>query len=493
MNLVLLVAGFFTVGASLISFWLIMRHQQNMSNPSVQSKIVGIIWMIPIYAIDSFLGLWMPNNAEYVNMLRDCYEAYVLYLFLSLMLSYLGCEDEECEYRLVTYLEKLPTVKRSCPFNWICGDEEPKGREFLRYCKFGTLQYCVVRPLTTAIAMILDQFDLYHESDMSFSYGYIYILFIMNVSIGYAFIVLASFYHSMKYKLKPYEPVGKFLCIKCVIFFAFWQSVVITCLVKVGVITEIGIYDAQKVSTGMQNFLICIEMFLAAIAFTYTFGFEPFTAGYVNEKEQQMLRNEYDAENQAALEHFTSNPVHNFGNKGGKHSKHYKKHVGLLNAIRSNNSGHKKAHASSSNGATGFSVDSDSVNAANKYQLIEMTHDDVVRTTPLVSNSSGGTPSAAVYTNNKAGSHVIGGSSRPNGYSSSHMPHHVKEPHTMVGRAGDLLDKHFAARTAIRDFNQTMPLVLPTGFEMHRGIQVNSDPEARLRALEEENRLLNED
>lgn len=74
MNLVLLVAGFFTVGASLISFWLIMRHQQNMSNPSVQSKIVGIIWMIPIYAIDSFLGLWMPNNAEYVNMLRDCYE-----------------------------------------------------------------------------------------------------------------------------------------------------------------------------------------------------------------------------------------------------------------------------------------------------------------------------------------------------------------------------------------------------------------------------------
>lgn len=74
MNLVLLVAGFFTVGASLISFWLIMRHQQNMSNRSVQTKIVGIIWMIPIYAIDSFLGLWMPNNAEYVNMLRDCYE-----------------------------------------------------------------------------------------------------------------------------------------------------------------------------------------------------------------------------------------------------------------------------------------------------------------------------------------------------------------------------------------------------------------------------------
>jgi len=74
MSLVLLVAGSFAAGASLISFWLIMRHQQNWTNPSVQSKIVGIIWMIPIYAIDSFLGLWMPNSADYVNMLRDCYE-----------------------------------------------------------------------------------------------------------------------------------------------------------------------------------------------------------------------------------------------------------------------------------------------------------------------------------------------------------------------------------------------------------------------------------
>jgi len=37
-----------------------------------------------------------------------------------------------------------------------------------------------------------------------------------------------------------------------------------------------------------------------------------------------------------------------------------------------------------------------------------------------------------------------------------------------VGKAGELLDKHFAVKSAIRDFNQTMPMVLPTGFEMHR-------------------------
>jgi hypothetical protein len=73
-EIILLIAGLHAAAASLISFWLIMRHQQNMSNFSVQSKIVGIIWMIPIYSIDSFLGLWVPSIADYVNMLRDCYE-----------------------------------------------------------------------------------------------------------------------------------------------------------------------------------------------------------------------------------------------------------------------------------------------------------------------------------------------------------------------------------------------------------------------------------
>ena len=56
-----------------------------------------------------------------------------------------------------------------------------------------------------------------------------------------------------------------------------------------------------------------------------------------------------------------------------------------------------------------------------------------------------------------------------------------------------MLDKHFATSAAIRDFNETMPvLVLPSGFEMHRGRVVHSDPASRLQQLEEETRLLNE-
>eukprot|EP01038_Epipyxis_sp_PR26KG_P015502 gene15502-20921_t len=272
--LVLSLAGICVAISTCISIWLMTHHHQHFNQSEVQSKIIGILWMVPIYSIDSFLGLWFPYQALYINMLRDCYEAYVLYLFLSLMLSYLNCHEDD--YDVIAYLETKPNIEWPYPFNYCCNQSIPKGRQFLRFCKFGTLQYCVIRPLTTIAATILEILGLYHENDLHLRYGYIYILIILNISVLYAFIVLATFYSALKVKLRPFEPVGKFLCIKFVIFFAFWQSVILSGLVKFGVITEFDGYNAEILSSSLQDFLICIEMVAVSIAHLYTFSYEPF-------------------------------------------------------------------------------------------------------------------------------------------------------------------------------------------------------------------------
>jgi len=53
---------------------------------------------------------------------------------------------------------------------------------------------------------------------------------------------------------------------------------------------------------------------------------------------------------------------------------------------------------------------------------------------------------------------------------------------------------HYDLKNGTHIINTTRHVLLPYSSIHHpyRGIQVNSDPEARLRALEEENRLLNE-
>lgn len=101
-------------------------------------------------------------------------------------------------------------------------------------------QYCIFRPLTTLIAILLDRLGLYHEASIGPNSGWMFLAILVNISIAFAFAALATFYTTLKKKLAPYEPVGKFLCIKFVIFFAFWQSVIIAILVRVGSIHAVG-------------------------------------------------------------------------------------------------------------------------------------------------------------------------------------------------------------------------------------------------------------
>ena len=97
-DIILIFSGLFSFLACLLSGYLIHMHLKHFTQPNIQSKIVGILWMVIIYSIDSYISLLFPSYANKINMLRDCYEAYVLYLFLALMLAYLGCEEEEDIY-----------------------------------------------------------------------------------------------------------------------------------------------------------------------------------------------------------------------------------------------------------------------------------------------------------------------------------------------------------------------------------------------------------
>jgi hypothetical protein len=149
---------FFSVGAS---FVLIQQHHKHFSKPAIQSKIVGIIYMVPIYAVSSWLSLRFKEMAIYLNMFRDCYEGYALYLFLALMIALLGGGDE---YRVVELLESNPPVQYRFPATIFFGKKNlPRGRAFLKWAKFGTLQYSIVKPTCALLAVLLSFAGLYHE------------------------------------------------------------------------------------------------------------------------------------------------------------------------------------------------------------------------------------------------------------------------------------------------------------------------------------------
>jgi len=270
-----IITGFFAWAALIITVHHIFLHLQNYHVKNEQKWIIRLLFIVPIYAFDSWLSLlFFKNDYYYVyfNSIRDCFEAFAIYCFLCLCYEYLGGEGN------IMAEIRGKTIESSYLYFTCCIAGKGYTIGFLRFCKQVTLQFCVIKPLMAALTIILHAFGKYHDGDFKPDGGYLYIMLINNVSISLALYGLFLFYFATKSMLKPYNPVLKFFTIKSVIFLTFWQGVLLALLEKIGVIQAVntGIQSSNNLSAGSiaagwQNFIICIEMFFAAVALRLAF------------------------------------------------------------------------------------------------------------------------------------------------------------------------------------------------------------------------------
>nr|DBA18798.1 TPA: hypothetical protein GDO54_017006 [Pyxicephalus adspersus] len=215
------ISGFFVWTALLITCHQIYMHLRSYSCPNEQRHIVRILFIVPIYAFDSWLSLLFFTNDQYYvyfDTVRDCYEAFVIYNFLSLCYEYLGGESN-----IMTEIRGKP-IESSCMYGTCCLWGKTYSIGFLRFCKQATLQFCVVKPLMAIITVILQAFGKYRDGDFNVASGYLYVTIIYNISVSLALYALFLFYFATRELLSPYSPVLKFFMVKSVIFLSFWQG-----------------------------------------------------------------------------------------------------------------------------------------------------------------------------------------------------------------------------------------------------------------------------
>jgi len=269
------ISGACAWAAILITCHQIYQYLRWYTNPAEQRWIVRILFIVPIYAFESWLSLlFFKGNHYYVyfNAVRDCYEAFVIYNFLSLCYEYLGGEGN-----IMSEIRGKP-IKSSWTYWTCCLAGMSYNIGFLRFCKQATLQFCVVKPVMSFITIWLQSYGLYEDGNWDAGKGYLYITLIYNFSISLALYALFLFYFATRELLRPFDPVLKFFTVKSVIFLSFWQGVLLAILEHLCYI--LPVYDEQgnvekltagTVAAGYQNFLICIEMFFAAVALKYAF------------------------------------------------------------------------------------------------------------------------------------------------------------------------------------------------------------------------------
>uniref|UniRef100_A0A4W4DN37 Transmembrane protein 184a n=2 Tax=Electrophorus electricus TaxID=8005 RepID=A0A4W4DN37_ELEEL len=273
-------SGIFVWSALLITCHQIYSHLRSYTAPNEQRYIIRILFIVPIYAFDSWLSLLFISNDQYYvyfDSVRDCYEAFVIYNFLSLSFEYLGGESA------IMAEIRGKQIQSSCLYGTCCLAGMSYSIGFLRFCKQATLQFCVVKPIMAIITIFLQAFGKYHDGDFNVNGGYLYITIIYNISVSLSLYALFLFYSATSDLLRPYEPVLKFLTIKSVIFLSFWQGMILAILERCGVIPEALVIDSHEVgagtvAAGWQNFITCIEMFFAAIALRYAFTYNVYQA-----------------------------------------------------------------------------------------------------------------------------------------------------------------------------------------------------------------------
>jgi hypothetical protein len=168
--------------------------------------------MVPIYSIESWCSLRFRAFALYIETLRECYEAYVIYSFLYFLITLLGEETI-----LISILKAKPKDRGDhlFPFHYVFPRWE-MGTHYLHHCKLGVFQYVLIKNLCAIFVMILEKHDLYGEGSFAPTRGYIYICIISSLSQLWALYCLSMFYFTFREELQPWRPVGKFLCVKMV-------------------------------------------------------------------------------------------------------------------------------------------------------------------------------------------------------------------------------------------------------------------------------------
>lgn len=110
-HLGLFLGAIFGLISVVIALFLVFQHATHYLRPWEQRHIIRILLMIPIYSVVSFLSFLFYRKAVYFEVLGDCYEAFAIASFFTLL----------CHYVAPTLHEQKVYFRSLVPINWFWG------------------------------------------------------------------------------------------------------------------------------------------------------------------------------------------------------------------------------------------------------------------------------------------------------------------------------------------------------------------------------------
>ncbi|KAL7593302.1 uncharacterized protein LOC111904859 [Lactuca sativa] len=267
----------------LLALKLVRDHLSHWKKPKEQKAIIVIILMAPIYAVDSYVGLLDIRGSEtffvLLDSIKECYEALVMAKFLALLYTYLNISISK---NIVPDEIKGREIHHSFPMTLFQPHSVRLNHQNLKLLKYWTWQFVVIRPVCSVLMIVLQLLEIYPDW-LSWTFT-----MILNVSVSLALYALVIFYHVFAKELAPHKPLAKFLCVKGIVFFCFWQGIVLSGLVAMGIIKSNHFWlDVSHIQQALQNALVIVEMVFFAMFQMYAYTAAPYKAADIKEKKKE--------------------------------------------------------------------------------------------------------------------------------------------------------------------------------------------------------------
>eukprot|EP00798_Chlamydomonas_sp_ICE-L_P009582 gene9582-7508_t len=98
-----------------ITIYEVAMHIEYYTRPRLQRHVIRILWMVPIYGIDAWFVLRFPSIREFLDPIREIYEAFVIYNFFAYLMGRLQADkmdvsDGSCVIRNIHLVSLEPAL-----------------------------------------------------------------------------------------------------------------------------------------------------------------------------------------------------------------------------------------------------------------------------------------------------------------------------------------------------------------------------------------------
>ncbi|KAG2345161.1 DUF300-domain-containing protein [Suillus weaverae] len=261
------IAGGCAVLTVLISTISVMRHCRNYTKPKEQRQILRILYMPPVHAVISFFSYRYFRSYTYYALIAAAYEAVTLSSFLLLLIEFVaGTASGRDATQAITRKDKRPL-----PIPLCCWRYRPTKTYFMYTLKWSVLQYVIIRPAVSIAGIVCQVYNVLCQSGpYSMYFANVYLQAVDFASTNVALYALLLFYGLTKEELTGRRPLAKFLSIKLVMMFTFYQSFVFSTL-KGRVIKATEYWTAANIADGLNALAICIEMVFFSVLMMWAY------------------------------------------------------------------------------------------------------------------------------------------------------------------------------------------------------------------------------